>query len=179
MNRTVSGQLFVVALLTGVFAAAPPAAAEEPMIPEPAPELARLRQLAGTWEGTVTHGDEGEAEPAKAVYRVTSAGSAIIETLFADTEHEMVTVYHMDAGQVVMTHYCAIGNQPKMGEQASNDGDAMSFEFIGGSNMNSEDDPHMHAMTIKFLGNDHIQANWTMYADGQPGHTAHIDLHRK
>ena len=47
-------------------------------------------------------------------YRVTAAGSAVMEVLFPGTDHEMVTVYHQDGDDLILTHYCAAGNQPRM-----------------------------------------------------------------
>jgi hypothetical protein len=71
-----------------------------------------LKGFAGEWTGKVA---EGEPVPNPSViYHVTAAQSAVVETLFPGTAHEMVTVYHMDGDKLVMTHYCAAGNQPHM-----------------------------------------------------------------
>ena len=48
------------------------------------------------------------------VFKLTGGGSAVQETIFPGAAHEMVSVYHADGKDVVMTHYCALGNQPKM-----------------------------------------------------------------
>ena len=47
-------------------------------------------------------------------YRVASGGSVVQETLFPGSPHEMISMYHLAGGQLVMTHYCAMGNQPRM-----------------------------------------------------------------
>ena len=52
-------------------------------------------------------------------YAVTAAGSAVVETVFPGTEHEMVTVYHADGSDLVLTHYCMEGNQPRMRAKAA------------------------------------------------------------
>src|SRR5207237_10320126 len=67
----------------------------------------RLKKLAGDWT-------TGGAEPATASFRVTAGGSAVVETLFAGTPHEMVTVYTADGDDVKLTHYCMLGNQPTL-----------------------------------------------------------------
>ena len=47
-----------------------------------------LKSHAGQWQGTA--GAEGqEGEPAEIVLKVTAAGSAVVETLFPGTEHEI------------------------------------------------------------------------------------------
>src|SRR5437867_4427581 len=53
-----------------------------------------LKQLAGDWAGKIRHG--ANEHDATVSYKVTSGGSAVVETLLAGTEHEMVTVYHQD-----------------------------------------------------------------------------------
>jgi len=44
-------------------------------------------------------------------YRVASAGSVVQETLFPGTPHEMISMYHLVDGELVLTHYCAMANQ--------------------------------------------------------------------
>ena len=75
-------------------------------------EFEQLKQLDGKWEGSVGMG--GKAEKIEATYHVTAGGSAVVETLFPGTPHEMVSVYTDNGGKLSMTHYCMMGNQPKM-----------------------------------------------------------------
>src|SRR5690349_8537960 len=49
----------------------------------------RVSALAGDW----ALADAGAAGPVTATYRVTGAGSAVIETLFPGAPEEMVSVY--------------------------------------------------------------------------------------
>ena len=78
----------------------------------PPAEFAQLKNLVGSWKGT-QETPEGTREVI-VEYHLTSAGTALVEKLFPDTEHEMLSVYHGDGDKVVMTHYCAFGNQPRM-----------------------------------------------------------------
>ena len=59
----------------------------------------QMKQLVGTWEGEM---DMGKG-PVKVTsnYKLTSNGSAIIETVFEGGPHEMVTVYHDDSHRQV------------------------------------------------------------------------------
>ena len=90
--------------------------AEEPpgYTVQPPPEvLKHFLQLEGEWIGThINH--EGQEEQLKLVYRNVSGGTAVEERIFAGTPKEMITVYHGDgSNRVLMTHYCALGNQPR------------------------------------------------------------------
>lgn len=133
----------------------------------------RLKALEGTWTG-MAHG-----QPAEVVYKVTSAGSAVVETLFPGSEHEMVSVYHRDGDDVVMTHYCAAQNQPRM--RAKNPGDAASlvFAFDGGTNIDAKTSMHMHDAKFEFNGPDELHAEWTSWNEGKPAETVVFEMKRK
>ena len=74
--------------------------------------LDRLKKLAGTW---VEADDKGQpTDTIVSVFKVTSNGSAVQETIFPGSDHEMVTVYYIDGPDLVLTHYCALGNQPHL-----------------------------------------------------------------
>ena len=137
-----------------------------------------FKKLAGSWKGTVTHHD-GTVKEAAVTYAVTAAGSAVIETMFCEAEDEMVTMYFLDGEKLTLTHYCSVGNQPIMVSQANVvDGKAV-FEHSGGTNIASEDQPHMHHVEFQFVGDDHIVADWTFHVESKPGGTAHLDLKRQ
>ena len=111
-------------------------------------------------------------------YHVTAAGSAVVEVLFPGTDHEMVTVYYQDGDDLLLTHYCAAGNQPRMKCRAGSDPNQLAFEFVDATNMRSMRDRHMHASMLTIVDQRHIQAKWQGYADGQPAEAVTFDLVR-
>jgi hypothetical protein len=112
-------------------------------------------------------------------YKVTGAGSAVVETLFAGGPHEMVTVYHLDGDDLVLTHYCATGNQPRMKAARGGDANTLVFSFDGGSNFDPKVDMHMHEAVIKFIGPDELHAEWQSYTGTTKGERVAFDLKRK
>ena len=55
----------------------------------------------------------------------------------------------MDKGRLLMTHYCAIGNQPRMKLNArKSTASELVFDFDGGTNLNAHRDMHMHSLTL-------------------------------
>ena len=78
----------------------------------------QLKGLAGTWEGEPEgEGAEAEAETKEAgvvkhEIQVSAAGTVVMETMAPGTDHEMINMYHLDGEDLVLTHYCAGGNQP-------------------------------------------------------------------
>lgn len=153
-----------------------------PVFPQvPLPGMAafdQIKALAGDWVDL--DGNLGAKKDAVVVtYRVTGAGSAVIETLFVGTENEMVTVYHKDRKDLVLTHYCAAGNQPRMRcKQITTN--VVSFEFDGGTNINPAKDFHMHSATLHLISPDEIKAEWVSWKDGKPAdHVGKFHLGRK
>lgn len=141
---------------------------------EAAKRFEQLKTLVGTWKGKAGEG----GAPTTFTYRLTGGGSALVETLFLDTPHEMVTVYTVDGDDLVLTHYCAMGNQPHMKAQPGGPANQIRFEFVRGGNMKSEKDGHMHTGVMTFIDADHIKAEWTSYADGKASGTHTIELER-
>ncbi len=141
--------------------------------------LERFKQLAGDWVGKHAGSGELEGKEVKINYKVTGNGSAVVETIMPGTDHEMVTVIHKDGDDLVLTHYCALGNQPHMKADARGDGDKIAFKFTGASNLKSEKDPHMHTATFTFVDKDTLKAEWTLYEEGKEKHTVVFELKRK
>jgi len=78
----------------------------------------------------------------------------------------MLNVYHLVDGQLVATHYCAMGNQPHFKLQAAI-ADELVFGFDGGTNFVPDQDPHIHDGRIKFVTADRIEEDWTAFAAGK------------
>src|SRR5687768_12947493 len=72
----------------------------------------KIKALAGTW--VEADKDGKPTDKVVSVVKVTAGGSAVQETIFPGTQMEMVSVYHLDGADLVMTHYCMLGNQPRM-----------------------------------------------------------------
>jgi len=138
--------------------------------------FAQLKALAGTWQGTV----EGEPGEHAVEYRVTSGGNAVIESLFAGEPHEMVSVYYLNGGDLVLTHYCAMGNQPHMrlDRQASSAGE-LRFRLDGGTGFDPAKDPHVHAGRIRMGEAGQLESEWDFFENGQRQHSGRFLLKRK
>jgi hypothetical protein len=129
--------------------------------------LERLKQLAGEWRGQASAGKDGGA--ASVVFAVTAGGSTVTERLFPGTEHEMLTVYHLDGADLVLTHYCAMANQPRMRlvSAAGTDPLELTFDFAGGANVDPAKDTHMHGGRLVLRGADRLEAEWAVHAQGK------------
>jgi len=138
-------------------------------------EFELMKTLVGAWEGSSVMGKE--EQKARVEYRLTGAGSAIVETISPNTPNEMVTVYYDDSGKLTMTHYCALRNQPRMAIKNSGEKE-LTFDFIGGSNIDPQKDTYMHSLNIIFKDNDHITEKWTLFGEGKEKGTTVFTLTR-
>ena len=128
-------------------------------------EFDKLKALVGTWKGTADMGGDKPVEVTN-TFELTSGGSAIVEKIMAGTPHEMVSVYCAEGGKLVMTHYCSMGNQPKMSLMKTS-GNEMDFTMKGTTGIGSLKEGHMHSMNIVWKDPDHITESWGMYMDGK------------
>ncbi|HJZ55489.1 MAG TPA: hypothetical protein VKE74_11045 [Gemmataceae bacterium] len=143
------------------------------------PGLERLKKLAGTW--VEADKDGKPTDKVVSVIKVTSGGSAVQETIFPGQPMEMVSVYHLDGPDLVMTHYCVLGNQPRMKADPKSPHNQIKWVFAGGTNLDPAKDMHMHEGTITFVDDDHIEWSGAAWKDGKPvqGHDCNMKLVRK
>src|SRR6266849_5086593 len=95
-------------------------------VSKPSP-IDQLRALSGTWVAT-TPPEKGQ-KPMSVVFKPTAGGSAVMESMFPGSDEEMVNMFTQDGRGLLMTHYCRMGNQPRM-RLASADNGVLRFEFI-------------------------------------------------
>ena len=124
----------------------------------------RLKSLEGNWIDV--DGAFGTKGAVAVTYRVTGGGTTVVETFPVATPGEMVTVYHQDGSDLVLTHYCSAGNQPRMrAKQLS--GNTLAFDYDGGTNVDPAKTSHMHSVTIEFLTADEVRATWQNWRNGK------------
>jgi hypothetical protein len=153
-------------------------AADTPLAPaDPKAAFAQLQALAGEWKGGIGQPD---GAPGRMNYRVTAGGHTVMETMFPGTDHEMISMYHLDGKDLVLTHYCAAGNQPKMKLSAEKStATELVFEFDGGSNLDAAKDGHIHCGRIRLPEPNRLEADWVFYAGGKSAGTNRFFLSRK
>ncbi len=135
------------------------------------PLLAAVAALEGRW---VMEGPEG---PAYIEFAVTSGGSAVRETMFPGTPHEMVNMYTLDGNSLVMTHFCAAGNQPRMRATALVDG-RLEFRSDGVGDLKAPDEMYMGALTLVLVDGEQLEEHWTAYNQGGADHSPVFTLKR-
>ena len=127
------------------------------------PAFDQLKSLAGNWEGKDSSGSHG-----KVTYKVVSNGSAVMETMQASNEPEMITMYTVDADRIVVTHYCSVGNQPTMQTAPSPAANGkLDFSFVRLAGAKTPDEAHMVALSVSLPDKDHLTQTWTFLENGK------------
>ena len=134
-----------------------------PRNPDAVAQFERLKALEGTWAWSPELGPD--LSGVVVTYEVTAAGSALLETMFPGDAFEMVTLYHLDGDQLVMTHYGSAGNQPTMRADLGPPEGPLHFEYIGATNLASVNTGHMHRMSFLQIEADELLTSWTYYED--------------
>jgi len=124
-----------------------------------------IKSLAGSWEGNNQMGD-----PIHVSYRLTADGSAVMSEILSQMQgkqEDMISMIHMDGNRLLLTHYCAAGNQPRMQATLSPDGKSITFNFVDATNLATPDTPHMKSVVFKFVDSNHHIEEWHFQAPGK------------
>ena len=103
--------------------------------------------------------------------------------MFPGDPHEMTNLYHMDGTHLVITHYCAAGNQPRMVATSARQTDAgtvFHFDIDSVSNLRESHNEYMGNMTLTILKDGGLRQEWRSYQrDGKLSDPTTFELSRK
>jgi hypothetical protein len=113
--------------------------------------------LLGVWEGKLHDG-----KAASVTYKLVSSGTAVMETMNPSDALDMVTIYYPDGDRLMLTHYCASNNQPRMRTDAgSSDPNQLVFNYVDATNLGGSKEGVMTGLTVTFVDADHFTQTWT------------------
>jgi hypothetical protein len=131
-----------------------------------APEIYdQLRSLVGDGEADLP----GFGKMTSTV-RLVCNGKAIEEVIGTPTDNEL-SVYTLNAGRILLTHYCAMtpdGHQvrlqtPPLGAKR----ERLDFSFVSATNLHSQAAPHMRRVTMTISDSDHYAEQWVKTENGK------------
>lgn len=162
---TIPTKSLVLVALLALLPASLTASPEAPSKADAEAVFARFQALAGTWTGKSTKGWESQV-----TMKPIAAKSAVVSTSFdAHPDETMLTVYHLDGDRLMLTHYCAAKNQPRMVLTSwdPKTGKAV-FEFLDATGIDSRDQGHMDQAVFRFDDEhpDRLSSRWSWYQDG-------------
>jgi hypothetical protein len=133
----------------------------------------QLKSLAGSWQGKTADG-----KPVQVSFRDTAAGSALMSEIVGHGPSNMVSMFTLDGpNRIVLTHYCSVGNQPRMAATVSPDGKTFTFDYFDATNLATPDAGHMQRVVVTIVDADHHTEDWT-FTDHDKQMKEFFDLHR-
>lgn len=135
--------------------------------PDGAAAFERLKGLVGVWEVTQPAGKKATVR-----YELTAGGSALYEH-YSDSSmgsgNEMITMYHLDSGRLLLTHYCMAGNQPRMQLKRFDPAKGeLDFDFLDATGLPDESAGHMHRAQFRIVNEDRFTSRWEFVENGKP-----------
>jgi|GEM_PF-905809 len=126
--------------------------------------LERMKSLLGSWKGKDARGNS-----VNVTYTMAADSTAVIESLdIGGSKENMVTVYTLSGGNTVLTHYCSMGNQPRMKLDGSKSSEStLVYAYVDATNVKSDRDPRMHDLTIRFKDGNHFSQEWSLRIEGK------------
>lgn len=137
----------------------------------------RFKAMEGTWTGAAEDGRE-----ITNIYEVIAGGSVVMQSSNFDAHpgEKMVTMFRLDLGRLILTHYCIAKNQPRLAAtEYAGEGRKVTFTFDSGTNLLNRNQGHMDKAEFKFLDDDTYSAKWTWYQDGKETWMETFTLRRK
>jgi hypothetical protein len=138
--------------------------------PGPNPAWDKLKTLVGDWKGTYSGTDEGAQGmgEVRISYELVSNGTTLKETMDSGHDTSMITMYHLDGNRILATHYCSMGNQPRLvASGLGGDGRTLAFSFVDATNVSGPDSELMKGLVVTFQDPDHFTQEWTSRTNGK------------
>ena len=129
-----------------------------------------IKSMPGTWEGQSSKG------PVQVTFKITSGGSAVMSEILG--KEDMISMFNMDGDRLLLTHYCAMGNQPRMQASLSPDGKTVTFSYVDATNLSAPDAGHLQRMVLTMLDDNHQIEEWVFVDHGKELKQV-FDLRRK
>jgi len=92
--------------------------------------FADLQSLVGSWERP------GEGSSSfRMVFSLTAEETVLVEAWVREERTHSLTLYHIDGDNLLATHYCPQGNQPRLRLVSGGEDDAITFAFLDATNL--------------------------------------------
>ena len=127
--------------------------------------------LAGEWQTTTAKG-----KTLRVSFQPVSAGSALVER-FGLGGRETMTVFHVDGTRLLLTHYCAQGNAPRLRLGGGDRKTKFEFEFVDATNLPDEKKSHLVRRIVELGGEGRFRST-EIYSENGKTDTTVLDFQR-
>jgi hypothetical protein len=106
-----------------------------------------FKSLKGAW----TIQENGKPLPIKMNYDLGSRDTVVMEQFGKE-----LSVFYVDKNELLITHFCNRGNQPRLRLAKGKISNTYEFEMIDVTNLESQDDSHVQKIIYRVLDQMHI-----------------------
>ena len=100
----------------------------------------RMTALVGEWRNA-----ERPDSALRIRFSLTAGGTVLVEEWRRGTEPHSLTLYHRDGAQLIATHYCPQGNQPRL--RFASSGTKLSFRYRDATDLGANES-HLHDLAF-------------------------------
>jgi hypothetical protein len=90
----------------------------------------------------------------------------LLEEWVLSSGRQALTIYHRDGDDLIATHYCPRGNQPRLKLTSASTEKGFFFEFVSATNLPDIDATHQHRFEIQIHGPDSFTRGETYISKG-------------
>ncbi|MEO9634432.1 MAG: hypothetical protein ABJF89_02745 [Parasphingorhabdus sp.] len=120
---------------------------------EPMPSsFEQMSKLVGDWKREGRDGSKFHIE-----FELTANNSVLVERWVSRGKTHSLTLYHRDQADVVATHYCPQGNQPRMKMSTPDGATKITFDFWDATNLAKPTDNHQHSLSFDLSQPDRVK----------------------
>lgn len=145
------------------------------------PPMVQMRKLEGVWTGTVrSSATKKVLGAARIKYEVVSSGHAVAEKLLMGTNErdDMLSVYHQEGDQLMMTHFCGSNTQPRLRTKSwTKPITELKLEFLDSTNILNATMMNITFLKLEFLPDGGLRQTWQSHDTKAPATI--IELHRQ
>jgi hypothetical protein len=105
------------------------------------------KALRGCREG------KGDGHAVQISNRIPSGGSALMSEM--QGQQDMVSMIRLDDDRLMFTHYCPLGNQPRLAATISPDGKTITVNFLEATHLLSSQEGHLTRAVFTLIDSDH------------------------
>ncbi|MFC3307962.1 hypothetical protein [Blastomonas aquatica] len=132
-----------------------------------------MKQLVGVWRQV-----DKPQSPLRIRFSLTAGGTVLVEEWLRGDQPHSMTVYHRDGPDLLATHYCPQGNQPRLIAALPVKGDPLRFSLRDATDLDTAQESHLVQLAFVFAGPDRITRAET-YRQGGTDEESELQLVRE
>ncbi len=150
------------ALMLGLALASGPALANQDTAQDfTASGFGALKELVGVWR----RADKPDS-PLRIRFSLTAGGTVLVEEWLRGDQPHSLTLYHRDGSDLLATHYCPQGNQPRLVALPLNGAKGLLFKFRDATDLDAQHESHLVELGFELSAPDQMKRSETYRENG-------------